>query len=180
MAISKHYTIGAVVPDLGALNALDERLGRVNAAHDGTLVLTRRRDERLVQVTLPDASLRRVEGGMTRLQWFEFGSMFLAVSATALLMGAVHLTTGIVVQAFMTLASIVGIVLYHRKPRVERKLVGMAMPGKLAKEWEESFSDGIALVLVTVPEEHFEEVELAFLEDSEVRSPLAVDRRPVL
>ncbi|CAN5179128.1 hypothetical protein BH24ACT16_BH24ACT16_16770 [soil metagenome] len=180
MAISKHYTIGAVVPDLGALNALDERLGRVNAAHDSPLVLTRRRDERLAQVTLPDASVRRVEGGMTRLQWFEFGSMFLAVSATALLMGAVHLATGIAVQAFMTLASIVGIVLYHRKPQVERKLVGMAMPEKLAKEWEESFSDGLALVLVTVPEEDFEEVESAFLEDSGVRSPLAVDRRPVL
>jgi hypothetical protein len=117
---------------------------------------------------------------MTRLQWFEFGSMFLAVSATALLMGAVHLATGIAVQAFMTLASIVGIVLYHRKPQVERKLVGMAMPEKLAKEWEESFSDGLALVLVTVPEEDFEEVESAFLEDSGVRSPLAVDRRPVL
>lgn len=180
MAISKHYTIGAVVPDLQSLDALDERLGRVGPSLDRLLVLTRRRDERLVQVTLPDASVRRVEGGMTRLQWFEFGSMFLAVSATALLMGAVHLPTGIAVQAFMTLASVIGIFLYHRKPRVERKLVGMAMPEKLAADWEESFSEGLALVLVTVPEERFEDTEAAFLEDPGLRSPLAVDRRPVL
>lgn len=180
MAISKHYTIGAVVPDLRSLAALDERLGRAGPVLDRLLVLTRRRDERLVQVTLPDASVRRVEGGMTRLQWFEFGSMFLAVSATALLMGAVHLPTGIAVQAFMTLASVIGIFLYHRKPQLERKLVGMAMPEKLARDWEESFSEGLALVLVTVPEESFEEAEAAFLEDPGLRSPLAVDRRPVL
>lgn len=180
MAIQKHYTVGAVAPDLDALAALDERLGRVAAPVEGLMALVRRRDERLVQVALPEARVSRVEGGMTRLQWFEFGSMFLAVSATALLMGAVHLPTGIAVQAFMTLASIVGLILYHRRPQLGRKLRGMAMPEKLAEEWEESFSGGLALVLVTVPGERFDEVEAAFLEDDGLRSPLAVDRRPVL
>jgi hypothetical protein len=180
MAISKHYTIGAVAPDLGSLDALDERLGSSGPALDRPLVLTRRRDERLVQIALPDALVRRVEGGMSRLQWFEFSSMFLAVSATALLMGTVHLTTGIVVQAVMTLAAVIGIFLYHRQPKVQEKLTSMAMPDKLAEEWGQSFSDGLALVLVTVPEESFEEAESAFLEDSGLRAPLAVDRRPVL
>lgn len=180
MTISKHYTIGAVAPDLQTLDSLDERLGRLTPPVDRPLVLTRRRDERLVQVTLPEALVSRVEGGLSRLQWFEFGSMFLAVSATALLMGAVHLPTGLAVQAFMTLASVIGLVLYHRKPQVERKLLTMAMPEKLAEEWEQSFPEGLALVLVTVPEERFEEVEAAFLDDSALRSPLAIDRRPVL
>ncbi|WP_047863818.1 hypothetical protein [Rubrobacter aplysinae] len=180
MGISRHYTIGAVIPDLDALDALDGRLGRVGPELDQPLVLTRRRDERLVQVTLPGALVRRVEGGMSRLQWFEFGSMFLAVSATALLMGAIHLTTGIVVQAVLTVAAVIGILLYHRQPKVREKLTGMAMPEKLAEEWEQSFSDGLALVLITVPEESFEEVEAAFLEDPGLCSPLAVDRRPVL
>lgn len=180
MTIQKHYTIGAVAPDLRTLASLDERIGRLSPDVEGVLVLTRRRDERLVQVTLPEARVSRVEGGLTRLQWFEFGSMFLAVSATALLMGAVHLPTGIAVQAFMTLASIAGLILYRRQPQLGKKLLGMAMPEKLAEEWEKSFSEGLALVLVTVPEERFEEVEAAFLQDTGLRSPLAVDRRPVL
>lgn len=180
MSVQKHYTIGAVVPDLESLDRLDGRLGRLDTPVSGVLALTRRRDERLVQVTLPEARIRRVEGGMTRLQWFEFASMFLAVSATALLMGAVHLPTGIAVQAFMTLAAVAGIFLYHRQPKVQRKLQGLAMPEKLAEEWRQSFPEGVALVLVTVPEERFDEVEAAFLEDDGLRSPLAVDRRPVL
>ena len=180
MAVTKHYTIGAVAPDFDSLGALDERLGALDPEPDPPVALTRRRDERLVQVTLPEARVRRVEASLSRLQWFEFFSMYLAVSATALLMGAVHLTTGVSVQAFMTLASIVGLVLYHRQPRVESKLLGMAMPERLAGEWEQSFSEGVALVLVTVPEERFEQVEEAFLADERLRSPLAVDRRPVL
>jgi len=180
MAISKHYTIGAVAHDLDSLHSLEERLERLGPAVGGMLALTRRRDERLVQVTLPHTRVRRVESGMTRLQWFEFGSMFLAVSATALLMGAVHLPTGIAVQAFMTLAAIAGLILYHRKPQVGRELRGMAMPEKLAEEWEQSFPNGLALVLVTVPEERFDEAETAFLEDGGLEAPLAVDRKPVL
>lgn len=180
MAIQKHYTIGAVAPDLQTLGSLDERIGHLSPAIEGVLALVRRRDERLVQVTLPEARVSRVEGGLTRLQWFEFGSMFLAVSATALLMGAVHLPTGIAVQAFMTLASVAGLILYHRQPQLGKKLRGMAMPEKLAEEWEESFSEGLALVLVTVPGDRFDEVEAAFLADESLRSPLAVDRRPVL
>lgn len=180
MAIQKHYTIGAVAPDLQSLASLDERLGTLNAPIEYTVALARRRDERLVRVALTEAQVRRVEGGLSRLQWFEFGSMFLAVSATALLMGAVHLPTGLAVQAFMTLASVIGLVLYHRRPQLGKKLLGMAMPEKLAEEWEESFSEGLALVLVTVPGERFDEVEAVFLEDDRLRSPLAVDRRPVL
>ena len=176
----KHYTIGAVAPDFDALGALDERLGGLEHEPDPPVALTRRRDERLVQVTLPEARVRRVEAGLSRLQWFEFGSMYLAVSATALLMGAVHLTTGISVQVFMTLAAIIGLALYYRQPRVESKLLSMAMPERLAGEWEQSFSEGVALVLVTVPEERFEQVEEAFLADERLCSPLAVDRRPVL
>lgn len=180
MAIQKHYTIGAVAPDLQSLASLDERLGNLNAFIEYPVALARRRDERLVRVALTEAQVRRVEGGLSRLQWFEFGSMFLAVSATALLMGAVHLPTGLAVQAFMTLASVIGLVLYHRRPQLGKKLLGMAMPEKLAEEWEESFSEGLALVLVTVPGERFDEVEAVFLEDDRLRSPLAVDRRPVL
>lgn len=180
MAVAKHYTIGAVTPDFESLGALDERLGALEREPDPPVALTRRRDARLVQVTLPEARVRRVEAGLSRLQWFEFFSMYLAVSATALLMGAVHLTTGISVQAFMTLAAIIGLALYYRQPRVESKLLSMAMPERLAEEWEQSFSEGVALVLVTVPEDHFEQVEEAFLSDERLRSPLAVDRRPVL
>lgn len=180
MAVSKYYTIGAVVPDLGSLSSLDERLGDLSPSVDPPLALVRRRDERLVQVTLPESRVGRVEAGLSRLQWFEFSSMFLAVSATALLMGAVHLPTGLAVQAFMTLASIFGLVLYHRQPQVEKRLIGMAMPERLAGEWEKSFPEGVALVLVTVPEDRFEEVEEIFLSDSGLRSPLAIDRRPVL
>ena len=180
MAISKHYTIGAVAPDLESLGWLDERLGALDPPVDEIVALTRRRDEKLVQVTLPEARVKRVEAGLTRLQWFEFASMFLAVSATALLMGAVHLPTGIAVQAFMTLASAIGLILYHRRPQVERKLLGMAMPGKLAEDWEKSFTEGLALALVTVPGDRFDEAEAAFTEDEGLRTPLAVDRRPVL
>lgn len=180
MAISKHYTIGAVAPELESLGRLDERLGNKGLPVDSMVALTRRRDEKLVQVMLPEARVRRVEAGLTRLQWFEFGSMFLAVTATALLMGAVHMPTGIAVQAFMTLAAVIGLIVYHRRPQVERKLLGMAMPEKLAEDWQKSFPEGLALVLITVSGERFDEAEAAFMEDEALRAPLAVDRRPVL
>jgi hypothetical protein len=56
----------------------------------------------------------------------------------------------------------------------------MGLPEKLAEEWEGAFHEGFALALATVPSDLFDEIQDAFLEDSKLRSPLAVDRRPVL
>jgi hypothetical protein len=180
MNIPRYYTIGAVARDLRALKALDERLEALGVEPGSLLVLARRRDERLVGVTLPDARTRRVESGLSRMQWFEFASAFLGVTSVSVLMGAVHLATGLIVQAVMTLAAVVGLVLYHRRPQLEKKLSGMGLPERLAEEWTRAFSDGFALVLVTVPAELFDEVQEAFLEDEDLESPQAVDRRPVL
>jgi hypothetical protein len=179
MSIPRHYTVGAVARDLGALKALDERLEAAGVGPGTLIVLSRRRDERLVGVTLPDAITRRVEFGLSRLQWFEFASAFLGVTAVSVLMGAVHLATGLVVQSLMTLAAVVGLVLYHRRPQLEKRLLGMGLPENLAEEWARAFSDGFALALVSVPAELFDEAQEAFLEDG-LEAPLAVDRRPVL
>jgi hypothetical protein len=54
------------------------------------------------------------------------------------------------------------------------------MPERLAQAWEASFLTGFALLLATVAEEDFNEVQDAFLEDDALLSPLAVDRRSVL
>ena len=177
--MARYYTAGAVVPDVGTLKALDERLERSGVAGDTVLVLSRRRDESLVRVTLPEARTDKVESGLTRMQWFEFASMFLGVTATSVLMGAVHLWTGLVVEALLIVGSVIGIFLYYRQPRLERKLLGMGLPEKLAEEWESSFPTGFALALVVVPEDSFDEVREIFLEDESLISPLAVDRRPV-
>lgn len=179
MSIPRYHTVGAVVPDLRSLKALDERLEDAGVSADSLLVLSRRRDERLVRVTLPDARVQRVESGLSRLQWFEFASTYLGVTAVSVLMGAVHPPTGIVVQAVMTLAAIVGLVLYHRWPHLEKKLLGMGLPEGFAKEWEGAFSDGFVLALATVPAALSDEAQDAFLEDPGLRAPLAVDRRPV-
>jgi hypothetical protein len=179
MSIPRYYTVGAVVRDLGALKALDERL-EASAIEPGSLiVLSRRRDERLVAVTLPEARVRRVESGLSRMQWFEFASAFLGVTAVSVLMGAVHLATGLIVQAVMTLAAVVGLVNYHRRPQLEKELLGMGLPEKLAEEWTRAFPDGFALALVTVPAELFDATQEALLEGG-LEAPLAVDRRPVL
>ena len=74
-------TVGAVARDLGALKALDERLEASGVEPGSLIVLSRRRDERLIGVTLPEARTRRVESGLTRMQWFEFASAFLGVTA---------------------------------------------------------------------------------------------------
>jgi hypothetical protein len=95
-------------------------------------------------------------------------------------MGAVHPPTGIAVQAVMTLATIIGLILYHRRPHLQEKLLALGLPERFAEEWEADFHDGFALALATVPSDRFDEAQDAFLEDSELRSPLAVDRRPVL
>ena len=179
MSISRYQTVGAVARDLRALKELDERLETAGVPPGSLLVLARRRDERLVGVTLPDARVRRVGGGLTRLQWFEFASFFLGVTAVSVLMGAVHLPTGLTVQAVMTLAAIVGLVLYHRRPQVEKELVGLGLPEGPAEDWADAFPGGFALALATVTADRFEETQEAFL-DEDLEAPLSVDRRPVL
>ena len=178
MSVPRYCTVGAVARDLGALKALDERLEALGVEPGSMIVLSRRRDERLVGVTLPGIRTRRVESGLSRMQWFEFASAFLGVTAVSVLMGAVHLSTGLIVQSLLTLAAVVGLVLYHRRPRLERKLLSLGLSENLAEEWARAFPDGLALVLVTVPAELFNETQEAFLGDG-LEAPLAVDRRPV-
>ena len=180
MSIPRYYTLGAVVPDMRALLTLEDRLVEEGVAADAVTVLVRRRDGALVRRTLPEAHVRRVESGLTRIQWFEFASTFLGVTAVSVLMGAVSLPLGITVQAVMTLAAVVGLVIYHRLPRLEKKILGMGLPEDLATRWEGGFSSGFALALATVPAELFEDAQDAFLEDETLKIPLAVDRRPVL
>ena len=180
MSIPRHFTVGAITPDLRSLKALDERLEDLGVPEDSLLVLARRRDERLVRVAFPGARVRRVERGLSRLQWFEFASTYLGVTAVSVLMGAVHLPTGLVVQTVMTLVAVVGLILYHRRSHLEKTLVGMGLPEGFAQEWEGTFSDGFALALATVPADLYDEAQEAFLEDPGLGNPLAVDRRPVL
>lgn len=179
MNVPRHHTIGAVARDLGTLKALEERLEEIGVSSDSLAVLTRRRDEAVVRNVVTEARVRKVEAGLTRMQWFEFASTYLGVTAVSVLMGAVHLPTGIIVQTVMTLAAVIGLVIYHRQPRLERKLLGMGLPEKLAGEWQSAFPGGFALALVTVREEDFDEAQSVFLEDSDLESPLAVDQRPV-
>jgi hypothetical protein len=121
-----------------------------------------------------------VESGLSRRQWLEFVSTFFSASTVSFLMGAVHLWTGLVVQTVLTVAAVVGLVVYHRRPRVEKWLLQLGMPDHLAKKWEASFPAGFALLLATVPEDEFDEAQRAFLEDDALLAPLAVDRRPIL
>ncbi len=180
MSIPRYYTVGAVARDLGALKALEERLEASRVEPGALIVLSRRRDESLVGVTLPCARTRRVESGLSRMQWIEFASAFLGVTAVSVLMGAVHLMTGLIVQAVMTLAAVVGLILYHRRPHLEKKLLSMGLPENIAEEWIRAFPDGFALALATVPAELIDEVQEIFLEDEALAAPQAMDRRPVL
>jgi Fe2+ transport system protein FeoA len=180
MSMPRYHTVGAVAQDLRALKALDERLEDLGIPAGSLLVLLRRKDERLVDVTLPDLRTHRVESGLSRTQWFELASTYLGVTAVSVLMGAVHPPTGIAVQIVVTLAAIIGLILYHRRPRLEKKLLAMGLPEELAEEWAGTFQEGFVLALATVPSDLFDETQDAFLEDSKLRSPLAVDRRPVL
>ena len=145
MSIPRYYTLGAVAQDLRTLKALDERLEGLGIPADSLLVLSRRKDERLVGVTLPGARTCRVESGLTRTQWFELASTYLGVTAVSVLMGAVHPPTGIVVQAVITVATIIGLILYHRRPHLQKKLLTMGLPESFAGEWEAAFHDGFAL-----------------------------------
>jgi hypothetical protein len=180
MGIVRYYTVGAVVPDLRSLKALDERLEDAGLPDGSLLVLSRRRDERLVSVSLPGARTRRVESGLSRAQWFEFASTYLGVTAVSVLMGAVHLPTGIAVQAILTVVAIVGLIVYHRRPHLQNSLRAMGLPEDFAEEWEATFPEGFALALATIPADQFDEAQDAFTEDSRLLSPLAVDRRLVL
>jgi hypothetical protein len=180
MDIPRYYTVGAVVPDARSLKELGDRLDALDPEPDSVVVLVRRRDRRLAQAVLPEARVRSVESGLSRRQWLEFVSTFFSASTVSFLMGAVHLWTGIVVQAVLTVAAVIGLVVYHRRPRVEQRLLRLGMPDHLAQKWEASFPAGFALLLATVPEGDFEEAQSAFLEDDALLSPLAIDRRPVL
>ena len=180
MPVPRYYTVGAVSPDLTALKSLDERLDVLGVSGESHLVLSRRRDERLVGVTLPGARTGRVESGLSRAQWFELASTYLGVTAVSVLMGAVHLPTGIAVQVVLTVACVVGLVLYHRRPQLQKKLLGMGLPERLAEEWQAAFPEGFALSLVTVPADLFDEAQDAFLEDPQLLAPQAIDRRPVV
>src|ERR687890_2626473 len=172
MSITRYYTLGAVAKDLRSLRALDERLEDTGVPADSLLVLSRRKDERLIGVTLPGVRTRTVEGGLSRTQWFEFVSTYLGVTAVSVLMGAVHPPTGIAVQTVMTLAAIIGLILYHRRPHLQKKLLAMGLPERFAEEWEAAFHDGFALALAAVPSDLFDETQDAFLEDSTLRSAL--------
>jgi hypothetical protein len=180
MGIARYYTVGAVVPDVGSLKELTSRIDALDLTRDLVVVLTRRRDESLTRILLPEARVRSVESGLSRRQWVEFASTFFSASTVSFLIGVVQLWTGLVVQAALTVAAVVGLVVYHRRHRVEKKLLRLGMPKLLAERWEASFPAGFALLLVTVPEEDFDEAQGAFLEDGALLSPLAVDRRLVL
>ncbi len=180
MSIPRYHTIGAVATDAGTLNGLGDRLSSLDLAPDSVLVLARRRDAPLAENLLPEARGRPVQTGLSRMQWFEFASTFFSASTVSFLMGVVHLWTGLVVQAVLTVASVVGLVAYHRRPRLQKQLLALGLPETLADKWAEAFPSGFALVLVTVPEEDSEEAQEAFLADDRLVSPLAVDRRPVL
>jgi hypothetical protein len=180
MSAPRHHTIGAVAPDLRSLKAVAEEVENLGLTADPLLVLVRRRDERLIRATLPEAEVRRIETGLSKAQWLELASTYLGVTSVSVLMGAVHLATGLVVQALMTLAAIVGLILYHRRPHLQKMLLELALSEKLAGEWAAAFPEGLALVLATVPEENFDKAQGTFLDRDDLRVPLAVDRRPVL
>lgn len=179
MSIPRYHTVGAVAADERSLAVLAERLEELD---EGTVVvLARGRDERVARAISPEgAEVRRVESGLRRAQWIELASAYLGVTAVSVLMGAVHLPTGIVVQAVVTLAVVLGLLHYGRKSRLERQLLRMGLPDNFAAEWAGAMQEGFACVLATVPAEGADEVEWAFLETENLKAPLAVDRRPVL
>ncbi|MDQ3236140.1 MAG: hypothetical protein M3Q54_01215 [Actinomycetota bacterium] len=180
MRNSRYYTIGAIVRDLRSLEVLEGRVWNLDLPDSSMVVLARGRDERLIEAILPEAEVRRVETGLSKAQWLEFASTYLGVTAVSVLMGAVHLPTGLIVQAVLTLAAIIGLIVYNRRPHLQKKLLELALPEKLADEWNDAFPSGMALILVTVPEEYFDEAQETFLEQDGIQAPLAVDRRPVL
>ncbi len=180
MNIPRYYTLGAIVPDARSLRDLGDRLGTLDLAPDSVIVMARRRDESLAQNILPEACVRRVETGLSRRQWLEFSSTFFSASTVSFLMGVVHWWTGLIVQALLTVASIIGLLVYYRRPRLQKQLLRLGLPERLADEWTNVFPSGFALVLATVPEQLSDEAQGMFLEDRELQALLATDRRPVL
>ncbi|WP_162924408.1 hypothetical protein [Rubrobacter indicoceani] len=181
MTIVRYQTVGAVAPDLDSVAGISERVEEAGGDPGSIVVFSRRRDAKTVGVALPEAEVRSLDAGLTRAQRVELGSAYLGVTSVSVLMGAVHLPTGIVVQAVMTLAVVVGLILHYRRPKVRKKISALGLPKDLAERWDSAFdAEGFALVLVVVPERDFDEVQDAFLEDEALREPLAVDRRPVL
>src|SRR5215210_7527979 len=179
--VPRYHTFGAVASNARSLKELGDRIDALDLApRRDVVVLARRRDEPLARNLLPEAEVRRVERGLSSRQWVEFASTFFSASTVSFLMGVVHLWTGLVVQAVLIVASVAGIVVYSRRPRLEGQLLRLGLPDHFAKEWTGAFPAGFALVLATVPEGLSEEVQDAFLEDADLVSPLAVDRRPVL
>src|SRR5918998_4363273 len=144
MGIPRYYTVGAVVPDARSLKSLGDRLDALDLVQRDVVALTRRRDERLARAILPEAHVGSVESSLSRRQWLELGSTFFSASTVSILMGVVHLWTGLVVQAVLTLASVAGIYLYRRMPRLERVLLGFGFPDRFAKEWTAVFPAGFA------------------------------------
>lgn len=177
MDIARYYTIGAVAPDIEALKRLDGGLEEAGAGEP--VVFTRKRNLKLAQVALPGARVQKIEASLSRVQWFEFFSMYFSASTVSFMMGVVHAPTGIGVQVLLTIFSVLGLILYHRRPVLKKKVLGMGLPQTFAAEWEAAFEEGFALALVTVPEERFEDAQEAFLAE-DLEAPLAVDRRLVL
>jgi hypothetical protein len=171
MSLARFHTFGALVRDLRALRSLGDGLGPAGSF----VVLARRRDARVAEAVLPEAEVVRVESGLSRRQWLEFGSMYFAATASIFLIGAIHLPTGLVSQALLTLCCVVGLFLYHRKPQLGRKLSAMALPDRVVEEWEARFGTSFAVVLVTVPGKEFEEAQDIFLGDG-LEAPFATDR----
>ncbi|AHY47434.1 Hypothetical Protein RradSPS_2151 [Rubrobacter radiotolerans] len=177
-----YRTIGAVVRDLGTLAGISGRATR-EVPEARLVVLARRRDRREVEATLPEAEFRALAAGLTRAQKLELGSAYLGVTAVSVLMGAVHLPTGVAVQLAVTLAVVVGLFLYTRRPRIVRQLVGLGLPQKVAERWQQSFdASSFALALLVAPDRSFDDAHDAFLADGAggLREPLVFDRRPVL
>jgi hypothetical protein len=79
----------------------------------------------------------------------------------------------------LTVAAVIGLVVYRVRPRIEKKSLRFGVPKRLAGEGEASFPASFALLLATVAETFFDENESAFLDDTLI-SLLAVDRRLVL
>src|SRR5918994_3859430 len=145
MAIPRYYTVGAVVQDTRSLKSLGDRLDALDLGQGNVVALTRRRDESLARAILPEANVGSVQSSLSRRQWLEFGSTFFSASTVSFLMGVVHLWTGLVVQAVLTIAAVVGLLIYRRRPRVEKRLLRIGMPGQPAPKWEASFPGGFAL-----------------------------------
>lgn len=180
MKIARYHTIGAIAPDLDAVAGLSRRIEEADGDPSSVVVFSRKQDAKTVEVALPEAESRRLSTGLNRAQRIELGSAYLGVTSVSVLMGAVHLPTGITVQAVITLAVIVGLFIYSRRPKLLKQITGLGLPSGIASRWDRGFRDGFALVLAVVPEEDFDDVQDAFLEDGSLREPLAVDRRPVL